>query len=83
MSVTLTMAELGAVVGLAVVLAVTDGAALSRIGIAFLAKKMGVSPSEVIATNAATGTRGEHEPASTSSDPDPAEDGSQGPDGRR
>lgn len=43
-TVDLTLLELGAVVGGAVLLAVTDAAALSRLGIAWLAKKLGVSP---------------------------------------
>lgn len=47
--VTLSLAELLAVVLVAVTLAVTDGAALSRLGTAWLAKRLGVEPGEVAA----------------------------------
>jgi hypothetical protein len=53
--VTLSLAELLAVVLVASTLAVTDGAALSRLGIAWLAKRLGVEPSEVVAYQNATG----------------------------
>jgi hypothetical protein len=52
--VTLSLAELLAVVLVASTLAVTDGAALSRLGIAWLAKRLGIKPSEVVAYRNAT-----------------------------
>jgi hypothetical protein len=52
--VALSLAELLAVVLVAVTLAVTDGAALSRLGIAWLAKRLGVEPGEVVAYRNAT-----------------------------
>lgn len=51
MSLTLTLGELAAVVLVSVLLAVTDGSALSRLGVAWLAKKLGVRPEEIRATN--------------------------------
>jgi len=54
MTVTLTLLELGAVVGGAVALAATDAAAISRLGVAFLAKKLGVKPGEVMKYDRAT-----------------------------
>jgi hypothetical protein len=51
---TLSLAELFAVVLVASTLAVTDGAALSRLGIAWLAKRLGVEPGEVVAYRNAT-----------------------------
>lgn len=54
MTVTLTLYQLGAVVFVAVVLAATDAAAISRLGIAFAAKKMGVEPGEVTKYDQAT-----------------------------
>lgn len=52
--VTLSLAELLAVVLVAVTLAVTDGAALSWLGIAWLAKRLGIEPSEMVAFKNAT-----------------------------
>lgn len=54
MTVTLTLLELGAVVGAAVALAVTDAAAISRLGVAFIAKKLGIEPQEVTRYDQAT-----------------------------
>lgn len=50
-TVTLTLAELVAIALGAAFLAVTDGARFSRVGIAYLAKKLGVRPGEIEATN--------------------------------
>lgn len=47
-------ADLAPYVGVAVVLAVSDGAALSRLGIAWIAKKLGVEPREVTKYDRAT-----------------------------
>jgi len=52
--VTLSLAELLAVVLMAVTLAVTDGAALSRFGIAWLAKRLDVEPGKVVPYRNAT-----------------------------
>lgn len=54
MSVTLTLLELAAIVGGAVVLAVTDGAAISRLGIAWTAKRLGIKPRDVVRYDRAT-----------------------------
>ena len=50
----LTLAQLTAVVLGAVVLASTDPAALSRLGMAWLSKKLGVKPGEISKYDAAT-----------------------------
>ena len=47
MTVTLTLAELGAVVAVAVLLAVLDGASISTLLVAALARKVGLRPSFV------------------------------------
>jgi hypothetical protein len=52
--VMLSLTELFAVALVASTLAVTDGAALSRLGIAWLAKRLGIEPSEVVAYRNAT-----------------------------
>lgn len=52
--VTLTLAQLGAILWIAVTLAVTDGAALSRIGITWTAKRAGVNPYEITQYDEAT-----------------------------
>jgi hypothetical protein len=52
--VTLSLAELLAVVLVTATLAVTDGAVLSRPGIAWLAKRLGIEPGEVVAYRSAT-----------------------------
>lgn len=54
MSVTLTTGELAAVVFAAVALAATDAAAISRLAVAFAAKKLGVKPGEVVRYDQAT-----------------------------
>jgi len=54
MSGTLTYVEAAGVAGAAVLLAATDASALSRLGMAWLAKKLGVSPAAIRATDAAT-----------------------------
>jgi len=51
---TLTWPELGAVVMTAVALAATDAAALSRLLLAWLAQRLGVKPSEIMAYQRAT-----------------------------
>jgi hypothetical protein len=50
----LKRAELFTVVLVASTLAVTDGAALPRLGIAWLAKRLGVEPGEMVAYRNAT-----------------------------
>jgi hypothetical protein len=50
----ITLGELLGVVFVAVALAATDAAALSRLAVAFLAKKLGVEPDEIRATDRAT-----------------------------
>jgi len=50
----LTLTELGAVIFGSVVLAVTDGAALSRMAISALGKRLGVSPREIRAYDKAS-----------------------------
>jgi hypothetical protein len=52
--VTLTFVELAALIAIAVGLAATDAAALSRLGIAFAAKKLGIKPGEIMQYNSAT-----------------------------
>ncbi|ELZ22394.1 hypothetical protein C475_17818 [Halosimplex carlsbadense 2-9-1] len=54
MTLTLTVVELAAVVMAAVGLAATDASALSRVWVAWLAKRLGVEPAEIRATDAAT-----------------------------
>ena len=54
MTLTLSLGELLALVLAAVTLAVTDGSALSQLGMAWLAKKLGVRPDEIRATSSAT-----------------------------
>lgn len=54
MTVTLTLLELAAIVGAAVALATTDAAAVSRLGVAFVAKKLGIKPQEVMKYDRAT-----------------------------
>ncbi len=49
-----TFAQLSAIVLVAVVLASTDPAALSRLGMAWLSKKLGVKPSEISKYDSAT-----------------------------
>jgi len=50
----LTLAQLAAIVLVAVVLAATDASALSRLGIAWLSKKLGVKPGEISQYDSAT-----------------------------
>jgi len=52
--VQLTLAELGAVVFVAVFLASTDAAAVSRLAIAYASKKLGVKPGEISKYDSAT-----------------------------
>jgi hypothetical protein len=54
MTVSLTLAELGAVVAVSVALASTDAAAVSRLAVAFVAKKAGLKPAEIRGFDAAT-----------------------------
>jgi len=56
--ITLSLMELGAVVAMAVGLAATDAAAVSRLAVSFAAKKLGVSPGEIYAYDQATGGEG-------------------------
>jgi len=53
-TITLTFVELAALIAIAVGLAATDAAAISRLGIAFAAKKMGIKPNEIMQYNSAT-----------------------------
>ncbi len=50
----LTLAQLAAIVFGAAVLASTNAAALSRLGIAWLSKKLGVKPGEISKYDSAT-----------------------------
>jgi hypothetical protein len=53
-SLTLTFVELAALIGIAVGLAATDAAAISRLAIAWVAKKAGIEPGEIMQYNNAT-----------------------------
>ena len=53
-TVTLSLLELAGVVGAAVGLAATDAAALSDLFVAYASKKLGVSPGDIRAYDAAT-----------------------------
>jgi len=53
-SITLTFVELAALIAIAVGLAATDAAAISRLGIAFAAQRLGIKPGEVMRYNEAT-----------------------------
>jgi len=53
-TITLTFVELAALIAIAVGLAATDAAAISRLGIAFAAKKLGIKPAEIMQYNSAT-----------------------------
>ncbi len=53
-TIELTLYQLSAVVISAVVLAVTDGAAISRLGVAWTAKKVGLKPAEIMRYERAT-----------------------------
>jgi len=53
-SITLTFVELAALLAIAVGLAATDAAAISRLVIAFVAKRLGIKPGEVMRYNDAT-----------------------------
>ncbi|UBF23483.1 hypothetical protein HRTV-28_gp45 [Halorubrum tailed virus 28] len=52
-AIELQLYQLAAIVAGAVVLAATDAAALSRLGLAWLSKKMGVKPDDIRKTDAA------------------------------
>jgi hypothetical protein len=54
MTVTLTYAELAATIAAAVALAATDAAALSRLAVTVVAKRLGVKPREIYRFDAAT-----------------------------
>lgn len=54
MTVTLTYAELAATIAAAVALAATDAAALSRLAITVVAKRLGVKPRDIYRFDAAT-----------------------------
>jgi len=53
-TITLTFVELAALIAIAVGLAATDAAAISRLGIAFVAKRLGIKPGEIMQYNSAT-----------------------------
>jgi hypothetical protein len=53
-TVALTLAELAAVVAVAVALATTDAAAVSRLGLAWVSKRAGVAPREITRYDRAT-----------------------------
>lgn len=53
-TITLTFAELAALIAIAVGLAATDAAALSRLAVAWVSKKAGVEPGEIMRYNDAT-----------------------------
>jgi hypothetical protein len=53
-TISLTLVELGAVVFAAIVLAATDASAISRLGVTFAAKRLGVSPGEIYQYDQAT-----------------------------
>lgn len=53
-SITLSVAELAAVVLAAVALATTDASAVSRLAVAFIAKKLGIKPAEITRYQSAT-----------------------------
>lgn len=46
-TLTLTLIEVGIIVFVAVTLAVTDGAAISRLGVTYAAKYLGIKPNEI------------------------------------
>ncbi|AHG00907.1 hypothetical protein HALLA_12035 [Halostagnicola larsenii XH-48] len=52
--IALSFVELAGIIGAAVALAATDAAALSRLAITVLAKKLGVKPMEIYQFSAAT-----------------------------
>jgi hypothetical protein len=54
MTVTLTHLELAATVAAAVALAATDAAALSRLAVTVVAKRLGVKPRDIYRFDAAT-----------------------------
>ena len=60
MTLTLPLGELLGLVTFAVLLAATDAARLSRLLMAWLAKKLDVDPREIEATTDATNPEGEH-----------------------
>lgn len=71
MAITLTLTELGLIVLGAVVLASTDAAALSRLGVTWLSKKLAVSPTEIYRTSEATdGTEPDDAPDAGDQPPD-------------
>jgi len=53
-NLTLTLVEMAGVVFAAVALAATDAAALSRLAVAWVAKRAGLEPREVLAFDRAT-----------------------------
>ena len=53
-SITLTFVELAALIAIAVGLAATDAAAISRLAVAWVAKKAGIEPSQIARYNDAT-----------------------------
>jgi len=54
-TVTLTLLELAGVVFVAVGLAATDAAAISRLAVAYAAQKLGIKPKQITAYHRATG----------------------------
>jgi len=54
-TVTLTLFELAGVVFIAVGLAATDAAAISRLAVAYAAQKLGIEPQQITAYQRATG----------------------------
>lgn len=57
MTLELSLTELAVIVGTAVALAATDAAALSRLAVTVVSKKLGVEPNEIYAFSAATADR--------------------------
>jgi len=53
-SITLTFLQLAALIAIAVGLAATDASAISRLAVAWVAKKAGIKPSQITRYNNAT-----------------------------
>jgi len=53
-TITLTFLQLAALIGIAVGLAATDASAISRLAVAWVAKKAGIEPSQITRYNDAT-----------------------------
>jgi hypothetical protein len=74
MTVTLSYVELAATVGAAVALAATDASALSRLGITYVAKRLGVEPGEIYRYDSATSGDPDETADTTDSNADTATD---------